>query len=60
MMRRDTLFRQKRERTEDFHFGQDVAEVFDDMLDRSVPFSEEIQRLITELGVDFASEDSQL
>ena len=38
---RDTLF-QKNEVHEDFIFNDRVAQVFDDMLDRSVPFYEEV------------------
>jgi tRNA (cmo5U34)-methyltransferase len=38
----------------DFHFGEEVASVFDDMVDRSVPFYGEIQRMITEMGKDYA------
>ena len=29
----------------DFDFGEDTAKVFDDMLDRSVPFYAETQRM---------------
>jgi len=59
-MSKDNLFGERRERMEDFQFGQEVAEVFDDMLDRSVPFYAEIQRLIAELASDFAVEGSRL
>jgi len=37
----------------DFTFGAETSAVFDDMLHRSVPFYEEIQRLIAELAGDF-------
>jgi tRNA (cmo5U34)-methyltransferase len=37
----------------DFTFGVETSAVFDDMLHRSVPFYEEIQRLIAELAGDF-------
>ena len=40
----------------DFRFGESVASVFDDMLDRSVPFYHEIQRMIGEMAADFAVE----
>src|SRR5262245_38559576 len=49
---KDTLFRQP-EPVADFAFGEKVASVFDDMLDRSVPFYQEIQRMIAELAGDF-------
>jgi tRNA (cmo5U34)-methyltransferase len=39
----------------DFDFGRDTAQVFDDMLGRSVPFYEEQQRMIAELAADFAA-----
>ncbi len=59
-MQKDNLFREKREKIDDFHFGQATAQVFDDMLDRSVPFYGEIQRLMAELSADFAVEGSRL
>lgn len=59
-MQKDNLFREKREKIDDFHFGQETARVFDDMLDRSVPFYGEIQRLMAELSADFAVEGSRL
>ena len=44
----------------DFAFGEKVASVFDDMLDRSVPFYQEIQRMIAEMAVDFAAEGTNI
>lgn len=41
---------------EDFHFGKETAAVFDDMLDRSVPYYSEMQRMVGELTADFAAE----
>jgi len=41
-------------------FGKKVASVFDDMLDRSVPFYREIQRMIGEMAVDFAVEGTNI
>lgn len=38
----------------DFNFGAETTAVFDDMLHRSVPYYEEIQRLLAELTADFA------
>ena len=38
----------------DFAFGEKVAAVFDDMVDRSVPFYSEIQRMISEMASDIA------
>jgi tRNA (cmo5U34)-methyltransferase len=34
----DRLFAEPREQIHDFDFGTETAAVFDDMLDRSVPF----------------------
>jgi tRNA (cmo5U34)-methyltransferase len=53
-MTKDDLFKEQRPLVMDFDFGKDTAEVFDDMLDRSVPFYAEIQRMIGELAGDFA------
>lgn len=50
----DRLFAQPRARMDDFNFGQETAAVFDDMLDRSVPYYTEIQRMTGELVADFA------
>jgi tRNA (cmo5U34)-methyltransferase len=52
----DRLFAAPRRRIDDFNFGKDTAVVFDDMLDRSVPFYAEIQRQVAELAADFAAE----
>jgi tRNA (cmo5U34)-methyltransferase len=39
---------------QDFKFNKEVTAVFDDMLDRSVPYYSEIQRMVAELAADFA------
>ena len=44
----------------DFAFGEKVAAVFDDMLDRSVPFYSEMQRMISEMAGDFAVEGTNI
>jgi len=44
----------------DFEFGVETAKVFDDMVERSVPFYSEIQRMMVELAGDFATESSSL
>ena len=51
---RDEVFREKVEDVADFHFGEKVASVFDNMVERSVPFYAEMQRMIWELASDFA------
>jgi len=40
----------------DFVFDDSTAAVFDDMLDRSVPFYREIQRMVVDVGVQFIEE----
>src|SRR6476661_8643287 len=50
----DRVFAQPRDRVDDFSFNSEVTAVFDDMLDRSVPFYREIQRMVAELVADFA------
>ena len=41
-------------KTRDFSFDAETAMVFDDMLNRSVPFYEEVQRMVCELSRDFS------
>ncbi|MDD2723374.1 MAG: carboxy-S-adenosyl-L-methionine synthase CmoA [Methylovulum sp.] len=53
----DKLF-QHITRVEDFAFDGRVAKVFDDMVSRSVPFYNEIQRLQADLIMDFLPEES--
>ena len=50
----DKVFATPKPRVEDFSCNKEVTAVFDDMLDRSVPFYGEIQRMTAELAVDFA------
>lgn len=59
-MDKDDIFRAKRDLTEDFQFGRDTALVFDDMLDRSVPFYAELQRMMGEIAADFAVPGTRL
>lgn len=46
------------DRVEDFVFDERVAQVFDNMVSRSVPFYNEIQRIQANLIMDFLPEDS--
>jgi len=57
---RDKLFDEKRSLIENFNFGKATAQVFDDMLNRSVPFYGEMQRMIAEMCGDFAVEGTNL
>jgi tRNA (cmo5U34)-methyltransferase len=52
-MKRDEVFRETVARASDFKFDAEVAEVFDDMLVRSVPFYLEQQCMIKEIGKKF-------
>jgi tRNA (cmo5U34)-methyltransferase len=56
---KDTVYRKPRP-VADFEFDEAVASVFDDMLNRSVPFYQEIQRMIAEMATDFATEGSNI
>lgn len=56
----DRLFAEPRAQIHDFNFGTETARVFDDMLDRSVPFYGEIQRMIGELAGDFAADGTSI
>lgn len=53
-MGEDRLYAVPRSAVSDFNFGTDTANVFDDMLHRSVPFYDEVQRMIAEIVADFA------
>ena len=59
-MPKDQIFHEKRDLIQNFDFGEKTASVFDDMLDRSVPFYGEIQRMIGELCADFAVAGSNI
>ncbi len=56
----DRVFDEPEDRIGDFTFGPRVASVFDDMVSRSVPFYDEIQRMIGELAADFAVEGTNI
>ncbi|MGD9762371.1 MAG: carboxy-S-adenosyl-L-methionine synthase CmoA [Candidatus Binatia bacterium] len=51
---RDALYAVPQALVTDFTFGEDTSRVFDDMLHRSVPYYDEIQRMLSELAADFA------
>ncbi len=44
----------------DFTFSAETAKVFDDMVSRSVPFYDELQRMTTEMARDFAQAGTAL
>ena len=53
-MAQDKLFSKKRKVIQDFNFGHATALVFDDMLQRSVPYYAEVQRMMGEIAADYA------
>src|SRR5690348_3713244 len=55
-MNKDEVFKEHYSKPSDFKFTSKVAGVFDDMVNRSVPFYEEIQRMVAELAADHAKE----
>ena len=57
---RDTLFADEKAAAGDFRFGKETASVFDDMVDRSVPFYREIQRMTGDIAADFGVAGSNL
>jgi tRNA (cmo5U34)-methyltransferase len=50
----DNVFKEEIKKPSDFKFGATVANAFDDMVERSVPFYNEIQRMIIELAAEHA------
>lgn len=48
------------ETSEKFQFNESVARVFDDMLERSVPFYQHCQNMVLELAAPFIHSDSNL
>ena len=47
-MSKDNIYNKKRDK-QPFKFNQEVAEVFDDMIARSVPYYDDLQRLIVQM-----------
>ena len=60
MTQKDEKFKERLPLVSDFDFGSETARVFDDMLDRSVPFYSEIQRMMGEIAKDFAMPHSRI
>lgn len=59
-MGKDEVFKDEIEKASDFKFSANVAKVFDDMVNRSVPYYGEIQRMMAELAADHAQEDTDV
>ncbi len=51
---KDEVFKKEISKASDFKFTEKVAGVFDDMVNRSVPFYDEIQRMMGEIAADHA------
>lgn len=56
----DKVFAIKNDRIKDFKFDEKVANVFDDMVGRSVPFYAEIQKMVCDLTKDFAQKNTRI
>jgi tRNA (cmo5U34)-methyltransferase len=54
-MCKDQIFREQNQKAEDFKFGTAVANVFDDMVNRSVPFYGEMQRMMAEQAAHYVA-----
>jgi tRNA (cmo5U34)-methyltransferase len=59
-MKRDRVYREQKGVTTDFEFNDTVADVFDDMVSRSVPYYSEQQRMIQEIGSIFSTPGSNI
>jgi tRNA (cmo5U34)-methyltransferase len=60
VQKEDDIFAREIQAIGDFDFGEKAAEVFDDMLDRSIPQYRELQRMIGELTAEFATDESNI
>jgi len=60
MSKKDNIFANTAARTNSFTFNEEVANVFDDMLVRSIPFYVEQQNLIEEIAQKFWQPDSTI
>ncbi|HNA79534.1 MAG TPA: hypothetical protein PKY99_08780, partial [Turneriella sp.] len=57
---RDEIFKRPGSGKTPFEFNAQVAEVFDDMVSRSVPFYREVLRMTAELAHDFYQPGTQI
>ena len=56
----DEVFKEEVKTVPDFKFTAKVAGVFDDMVNRSVPFYGEIQRMVSELAADYGQQGTNV
>lgn len=59
-LKQDKVFAVKNDRIHDFKFDEKVAGVFDDMVGRSVPFYDDIQKMTCALTKDFAQKNTNI
>jgi len=59
-MLKDEVFKEPSIQAADFKFSKKVADVFDDMVNRSVPFYGEMQRMIAELASTHAQDGTNV
>lgn len=59
-LKEDKVFAIQQDRVHDFKFDAKVADVFDDMVGRSVPFYDEIQKMTCQLARDFSRKNSNV
>ncbi|MDO8748021.1 MAG: carboxy-S-adenosyl-L-methionine synthase CmoA [Candidatus Omnitrophota bacterium] len=59
-MRKDNLFKKRKNNIMNFDFGAKTAAVFDDMLIRSVPLYNELQHMIGEITSEFAQDKTNI
>lgn len=59
-MKKDENFKQIMDLIDDFHFGEETALVFDDMVERSVPCYSMIQHMVGDLASDYAISGSHV
>lgn len=57
---KDNIFAFEGKNVGDFSFNSQVVSVFDDMVGRSVPYYDEMQRMVSELAADFATDGSNI
>jgi len=60
MKPKDEVFKESFTKPSDFKFSDKVAGVFDDMVTRSVPFYDEMQRMIGELAADHCQDNTNI
>jgi len=53
-MKKDAIFADKTQAVGDFNFDEKTAEVFEDMLERSIPLYREVQRMLGEVAAEYS------